>query len=70
MKLRYYYPLDPECPGVQAMQKDMDSLMDDPMTAAYGAPVDDIAEGRERTHRATCKRCQAYGARRVEEDWQ
>jgi hypothetical protein len=44
----------------------MSALFDDPMTDAVGAPVDDIVEGFERSHRRKCARCQEYGAARVE----
>jgi hypothetical protein len=44
----------------------MTALFDDPMTEAMGAPTDDICEGFERKHRATCQRCQEYGAANVE----
>jgi len=63
MNHRYAYPLDPECPDVERFWRSLD---EDPMTAAYGAPVDDIGEAFERRHRATCKRCQEYGAANVE----
>lgn len=63
MTYRYHAPLDPECPAYAEFSS---SLYDDPMTAAMGAPVDDIMEGYERSHRAKCKRCQAYGAANIE----
>ncbi len=53
---RFYYPLDPNCPDVASF---FDGLFNDPMTAAMGAPVDDISEGK-------CCRCQAWGAENVE----
>lgn len=65
MNARLVYPLDPECPKVDAF---MSALLDDPMTHAMGAPVDDISEGFERKHRKTCERCQQYGAANVEVD--
>jgi len=61
--MRYHAPLDPECPAVAAY---MSSLLDDPMTKAMSAPVDDIVEGFERRHRAKCARCQEYGAANIE----
>lgn len=61
--MRYHAPLDPECPKVDDF---MSSLFDDPMTAAYGAPTDDICEGFERKHRPHCKRCQEYGCANIE----
>jgi hypothetical protein len=59
----YHAPLDPECPEVAAF---MESLFGDPMTAAMGAPTDEIVEGYERKHRHTCKRCQEFGAANIE----
>jgi hypothetical protein len=44
----------------------MESLFGDPMTAAMGAPVDDIVDGFERSHRSTCKRCLDYGCENIE----
>jgi hypothetical protein len=61
--MQYHMPLDPECPDVAAFTE---SLFDDPMTTAMGAPVDDIIEGFDRRHRAKCARCQAFGAANVE----
>lgn len=61
--MRWHAPLDPECPEYVAF---MDSLYGDPMTAAMGAPVDDIMEDFERKHRSTCPRCQDYGAANIE----
>lgn len=60
---QWHAPLDPDCPEVREYS---DTLFDDPMTAAMGAPVDDIMEGFERKHRKTCKRCQAFGAANIE----
>lgn len=60
---KYHAPLDPECPKVSSF---MDSLFNDPMTAAMGAPVDDITAGFERKHRVGCKRCQEFGAANIE----
>jgi hypothetical protein len=56
-------PVDPDCPAVAAFTH---ALLDDPMTEAMGAPVDEIIEGFERKHRADCKRCQDYGAANIE----
>lgn len=61
--MRYHAPLDPECPKVAEFES---SLFDDPMTDAMGAPVDDIMEGFERSHRVKCKRCQEFGAANIE----
>ena len=63
MTHRWHAPADPECPEVE---KFMSSLFDDPMTAAMGAPTDDICAGWEKKHRATCKRCQEFGAANIE----
>jgi hypothetical protein len=60
---RWHAPLDPECPQVWAF---MDRLINDPMTSAMGAPVDEFYEDFERRHRAKCKRCQEYGAANIE----
>jgi hypothetical protein len=61
--MRYHAPLDPDCPSVADF---MSTLFDDPMTAAMGAPTDDIVEGFERKHRRTCPRCQEFGAANIE----
>lgn len=61
--MRYHAPLDPECPDVAAFTE---SLFGDPMTAAMGAPTDDIMEDFERRHRRKCARCQEYGAANIE----
>jgi hypothetical protein len=61
--MRYHAPLDPDCPAVASF---MDSLFNDPMTAAMGAPTDDICEGFEKQHRAKCARCQEFGAANIE----
>jgi len=61
--MRWHAPLDPDCPVVAQF---MDSLFDDPMTEAMGAPTDDIMEGFERRHRGKCKRCQEFGAANIE----
>jgi hypothetical protein len=61
--MRYHAPLDPTCPRVASF---MDSLFGDPMTAAMGAPTDDITSDFERRHRAKCARCQEFGAANVE----
>lgn len=63
--MRMVYPLDPGCPEVAEFSS---SLFDDPMTAAMGAPTDDIMEGFERGHRVKCARCQEYGAANVAVD--
>jgi hypothetical protein len=63
---KWVYPVDPECPVVADFYE---SLYNDPMTIAYGAPVDDIGESFERRHRAKCKRCQEYGAANVDVEY-
>ena len=60
---KYYAPCDPECPEYSEYYR---CLVDDPMTSAMGAPVDDIMEGFERKHRATCERCREYGAENID----
>ena len=63
MSYRYHAPVDPECPTVADF---MESLFGDPMTAAMGAPTDDICEGFERRHRLKCERCREFGAANIE----
>jgi hypothetical protein len=60
---RWHAPLDPNCPAVADYTN---CLFDDPMTGAMGAPVDDIMEDFEKSHRKTCKRCQEFGAANIE----
>jgi hypothetical protein len=60
--MRYHAPLDPESPEVEHFYESLDS---DPMTA-YSSVGEDIAEDFERCHRATCKRCQEYGAENID----
>jgi hypothetical protein len=55
--------MDPQCPEVK---KFCEALFEDPMTKAMGAPVDDILEGFQRSHKRKCKRCQEYGAANIE----
>ena len=59
----WYAPCDPECPEYSEFS---DSLFDDPMTAAMGAPTGEIMEGFERRHRADCERCREYGAANID----
>ncbi len=61
--MKYHTPLDPDCPEVREFT---DSLLNDPMTEAMGAPVDEILEGFEARHRKDCKRCQEFGAANIE----
>lgn len=66
MSYRWQMPLDPECPDVEhAFQIEVEPgvWIDDPMAA----PVwDDLWEGFEKRHRATCTRCQLFGAANIE----
>lgn len=61
--MKYHAPLDPECPVVAEFEE---RLFGDPMTAAMGAPTDEIMESFERKHRGKCPRCQEYGAANIE----
>jgi hypothetical protein len=62
--MNYYAPLDPDCPVVERF---ICAISDDPMTQAYGAPLDDIIEGFERKHRKSgCQRCIEYGCANIE----
>ena len=61
--MRYHFPIDPDCPVVREY---MDTLFDDPMTEAMGAPTDDIVEFFRRRHIQTCDRCRKYGVDNVE----
>lgn len=63
--MKWIYPVDPECPQVAEFQ---DSLFNDPMTAAMGAPTDEISEEWERKHRTRCPRCRDYGVKNAEVD--
>ena len=63
---RWVTPCDPECP---VYREYADTLFDDPMTEAMGAPTDDIMEAFEAKHRLTCKRCQEYGAANVDVEY-
>lgn len=63
MSGRWHTPLDPECPEVREYE---DTLMDDPMTSAMGAPVDEIMAAFAQRHRGGCTRCQEYGVANIE----
>ena len=63
MNQRYHMPVDTECPEVRAYR---DCLLNDPMTHAMGAPVDEILEAWENKHRQTCERCREYGLANIE----
>jgi hypothetical protein len=58
MSSQFYAPLDPECPEVMDFSR---SLMDDPMTQALSAPVDEILDDWARKHRQKCPQCRDYG---------
>jgi hypothetical protein len=59
----WYTPCDPECPEYREFA---DSLFNDPMTAAMGAPTDEIMRDFERRHRIKCDRCQDYGINNID----
>ena len=61
--MRYHHPVDPDCPKVREFY---DTILDDPMTEAMGAPVDDIFEDFDRKHVSHCRRCQEYGCANIE----
>jgi hypothetical protein len=61
--MKMHAPLDPDCPEARRFVR---ALLNDPMTKAMGAPVDEIIEGFERRHRRRCKRCQEYGVANIE----
>jgi hypothetical protein len=60
---KWIIPVDPDCPEVAAFKQ---SVLSDPMTSAMGAPVDEIFEGFDKRHLATCERCQRYGAANID----
>lgn len=60
--LRWYAPLDPECPDVVEFW----SIDDDPMTIAYGVDTSEFWESFARKHRGSCLRCQEFGAANIE----
>lgn len=61
--MKWHAPVDPDCPEVREFT---DSLLNDPMTEAMGAPVDEILEAFEARHRQTCERCREFGAANIE----
>lgn len=63
MSSQFYAPLDPECPEVKEYSR---TLMDDPMTRAMGAPVDEILDEWARKHRQECLLCREYGLANIE----
>jgi hypothetical protein len=60
---QWHAPLDPEC---RAARQFIEALFLNAITSAIGAPTDDIVEGFEAKHRATCARCQEFGAANIE----
>lgn len=62
-RFRMHAPCDPECPTYADFTN---SLFNDPMTDAMGAPTDEVMEDFENKHRAQCKRCQEYGCANIE----
>jgi hypothetical protein len=60
---RNHFPVDPQCPEVKRF---VSSLFDDPMTAACGAPTDEILDAWEQRHLSACKRCREYAAANIE----
>jgi len=63
MSPKFHTPVDPECPEVREY---IDALLNDPMTYAMGAPVDEILEHWEKKHRSECARCREYGMANIE----
>ena len=63
MSPKFHTPVDPECPDVREY---VDTLLNDPMTHAIGAPVDEILEHWEKKHRSECTRCREYGTANIE----
>jgi len=61
--MKWHAPVDPDCPEVREFTE---TLLNDPMTEAMGAPVDEILEAFEIKHRRTCKRCQEFGVANIE----
>lgn len=60
---RFHAPVDPDCPEVKEYT---DTLLNDPLTDAMGAPVDEILEAFEKKHRQTCIHCREYGMANIE----
>ena len=60
---RVIAPCDPTCPDVITF---LSGLLNDPMTKAMGAPVDDITEAWEAKHLKTCLRCQEYSVENID----
>jgi hypothetical protein len=63
---KWYAPCDPDCPEYRDFAE---VLFNDPMTAAMGAPTDEIMEGFELKHKRTCKRCQEYGTANIDVEY-
>jgi len=62
-RYNYYMPCDPECPEYREY---VESLLNDPMTIAMGAPTDEIMEDFEKRHRVGCNHCLEYGTANVD----
>jgi hypothetical protein len=63
---RWVYPVDPDCPEVAEYYE---GLYGDPLGAAMGAPLGEIARGFDARHMAECERCQEFGAANVDIDY-
>lgn len=59
----WHAPIDPDCPKVARYARE---LFEDPMTAAMGAPTDEIMAEFESDHRRDCTRCQEFGVANME----
>ena len=57
---KYEYPLDPDCPGAQKLEEDLD----DPYMAMSGC-AGEFRDDWEAAHQSKCKRCQEYGASNI-----
>jgi len=64
--MRWIFPPDPDCPGYKEVGKRIQNLCDDPMTQAYGAPVEEFAEKWLGEHVLQCERCRNHGAANAE----
>ena len=60
---KFHAPVDPDCPEVKEYRE---NLLNDPLTNAMSAPVDEILEAFENKHRQTCTRCREYGMANME----
>lgn len=66
MQGRWVQPVDPNYPDVSSFYN---TLLDDPMTHAMGAPVDELGEDFERRHRAECTHCQEFGVANIDVEY-